>query len=280
MHKGGKRSEVTPKLRREWLRLYEEDGKSVAEIAETKNWDVRTIRKHLGLARQDREVKEANVGVFRQAIQDHHRDICSFCKRLDSRLAEGFKHISFSETDARMCRALRQHLPRSHIWRGLDKWEELVTLLESSVPQLREIITEKVKGRILQELVNSGVKPGQTEGPIQALVSHFYALAMGLSGLQDVPYIHTPKKNNNKEIEVQHGRFNWVVPPQIVDRIEQNCEDMKTEGLEWREYQNLRSCSQNLLELQHDLREELATIELRRVVPGRCVYCPIRNWAL
>lgn len=41
------------------------------------------------------------------------------------------------------------------------------------------------------------------------------------------------------------------------------------------EYQRLGQRRKELDELAPDIREELAIITLRRVIPGRCKYCPI-----
>jgi predicted Zn-ribbon and HTH transcriptional regulator len=43
----------------------------------------------------------------------------------------------------------------------------------------------------------------------------------------------------------------------------------------WEQYQDLKRLYEELKRIKEDLREELAVIMLRRVVPGRCKYCPV-----
>jgi hypothetical protein len=44
---------------------------------------------------------------------------------------------------------------------------------------------------------------------------------------------------------------------------------------DWPELEGMRKSHKELASLTEALREELATIVLRRVLPGRCKYCPI-----
>ena len=44
---------------------------------------------------------------------------------------------------------------------------------------------------------------------------------------------------------------------------------------EWPERQSMQKTLSELTGLTEEVREELATIVLRGVLPGRCKYCPI-----
>jgi hypothetical protein len=45
-------------------------------------------------------------------------------------------------------------------------------------------------------------------------------------------------------------------------------------ALDWEEYQALSKQVQEFMEIRHDIGAQLTTIILRRVVPGKCIYCP------
>ena len=72
---------IKPEQRLDWLRRYE-DGESPPKIAENDKVDVRTVRKHIEMAKQEREVKEARSMVLRNALELHYRDLCDCAKKL------------------------------------------------------------------------------------------------------------------------------------------------------------------------------------------------------
>jgi hypothetical protein len=48
-----------------------------------------------------------------------------------------------------------------------------------------------------------------------------------------------------------------------------------TQGaIRWEEYASLHQHVEEVIRLQRNIREELTRIILRRIVPGRCIYCP------
>ena len=47
-----KKPAITPEVRLDWLRRYEEDRESPPQIAEKDKVDVRTVRRHITLARE------------------------------------------------------------------------------------------------------------------------------------------------------------------------------------------------------------------------------------
>lgn len=267
-----RRKVVSPGLRREWLRRFE-NGESVPHIADSDYWDVRTVRKQLDLARQEREVAEARHGVLRQALQDHYTDLCSFAEKIDAGVAKEFEPLCFFDWDARMLRALQQHLPKSRIWKLLGEWEDFLKQLESHVGQIRKQIVSVAEDRLPFKLASAEGELDATKGFIQSLVSHFLGLARGWKGLEGVPYVSSRAEGG--QVRVEHRPFAWVVPEGVAAHVEQTHSDLKVEGLKWEEYERLKSCSQRLIQVRDELRDELAVLILRRVLPGRCVYCPL-----
>ena len=112
-----KKPAVRPELRRQWLRRYEEDGESPPEIAKADGYDVRTVRKQIEVERQERERREARSTVLRQALEKHYADLCDFAQKLDLELARVGGSLLMLKNDP-MWSALREHLPRSTIWKN------------------------------------------------------------------------------------------------------------------------------------------------------------------
>ena len=267
----GRRKLASARLRKEWLRRFE-DGESVPRIADSDGWDVRTIRKQLELSRQEREVAEARSGVLRQALERHYVDLCTLAEKIDAAVAKEFQHLFFNEREARIRQALQEHLPKSAIWKLLDEWEGLLGQLEACVAQLRETIVVRAEDRLCLRLNGPEGEIEATKGFIDSLVFHFRAGARGWKGLEEVQYVTSPSEKGQSR--VQHGAFAWVVPEEMATSAQKVHRDLKLHGLGWEEYQKLQACSEKLLQVRSDLRDQLAVLILRRVVPGRCVYCP------
>jgi hypothetical protein len=52
-------------------------------------------------------------------------------------------------------------------------------------------------------------------------------------------------------------------------------EDLEKDIRKWKVFDNLRKTNDEIRRLDRKLHEELAVIRLRRIVPGRCKYCPL-----
>jgi hypothetical protein len=52
-------------------------------------------------------------------------------------------------------------------------------------------------------------------------------------------------------------------------------EDLESRLRDWEDYRNLEKTIAEIGRLDRKLREELAIVRLRRIVPGRCKYCPL-----
>ena len=52
-------------------------------------------------------------------------------------------------------------------------------------------------------------------------------------------------------------------------------EQLQSRVKDWEEYAAMEKLFMKLLRTKSKLRDELAVITLRRIVPGRCKYCPI-----
>ena len=62
------------------------------KIASNDGYDVRTIRRHIELTKQQREVKDARATVLRNALERHYEDLCSSAERLDPTIAKNISN--------------------------------------------------------------------------------------------------------------------------------------------------------------------------------------------
>jgi hypothetical protein len=60
-----------------------------------------------------------------------------------------------------------------------------------------------------------------------------------------------------------------------VEIVHNVLEDLESRMRDWEDYRNLEKTIAEIGRLDRKLREELAIVRLRRIVPGRCKYCPL-----
>lgn len=279
MAKRTRKPPIKAEVRREWLRRNEENGESPPQIAAKDGFDVRTVRKQIELARQERESREARSLVLRNALESHYNDLRSYAEMLNSQII-GAGNVEPSTDSEFIAAALRQHLPRSPIWSYMSKLQNLEQKVEEQQQKVKTAIEQAVKGESrLTPLVNASLN-GVIRSIVEALNHQTEQWSQGNPGLN--------LKDNLLTEPAEEGRVNLYYGPfHILDSLdmehsEQYKEIVTTalEGLESRlreseEIRALEKARADIIRLERKLREELAIIRLRRIVPGRCKYCPL-----
>jgi hypothetical protein len=273
MAKRIKKPTVKLEQRQEWLHRYEA-GESPPKIAEKDTFDVRTVRRHIEQAKQEQEVREARLIVLRSALENHYTDFCRFAEKLDAEIAREEK-LPLSLREDRLWSALRQHLPRSPLWTYLNKWDELHEELAELERGIVKRLTAALKSDArLKEISSSGEK-GIIPGLVAALTFQMKSRAQEHVGL-------TLKDNFRIEpasegfVNLHYGlAFMSSVNKDKVAIIKQVLSDFESKIIDWEEYGRLKKLLQDLVRLKQNSRDELAIITMRRVVAGRCRYCPI-----
>ena len=264
MSKPKNKPAVAPELAKQWLKRLEEDGETPPQIAEKDHYDVRTVRKQIEKVRQEREKREARLTVFRNALEEHHRDLVSFAGKINEEVSR-FSISSSTKLD-RLYRALRQHAPRSPLWKAIDKLddmnEEIITLRRQLEEKLQaKVDTETLgleKAKIFPDSI-TGVLIHRLEIPKEELLP---ALERNLV--------------TEGETEIRYGSWNCAVGPNAqIPAVEKFVSNLIAQASESPESANMRQLLDQRREVIETIREELATIKLRRLVPGQCKYCPI-----
>jgi hypothetical protein len=273
MAKRIKKPAVRPELAREWLRRYEEDGESPPQIAQADGYDVRTVRKQLERMSRERELREAKQVVLRQALEKHYVDICSFAEKLRAEISGRTPSIvSSTLTEDPMWKALRQHLPRSSLWRDINRFEGLAQPFRLCLDNIKERVRKEAESSTSLQFVSSADEIGFTDGLPESIVFHLQSVARGERGLAEVGY---SKKSAKTATRIEHGAFSIaLVPEEKAEEVIAISRSLKKESTEWQEYQELFRLTQDFLKAQQGLKEALTGIILRRVVPGKCIYCP------
>jgi hypothetical protein len=273
MAKRTKKPAVRPELARQWLRRYEEDGESPPQIAKADGYDVRTVRKQLEAMSRERELREARQVVLRQALENHYVDICSFAEKLRAEISGHTPSmVSSILKDDAMWKALRQHLPRSPLWRDIDRVERLAEPFGLCLGSIKERVKKEARSRTSLQFVSSADEIGLIDGLPESIAFHLQSLARGEKGLLEVSH---NRKSAKTVVRIEHGAFTIaLVPEEKAEEVIAMSKNLMNESTDWQEYQDLCRLTQDFVKAQQSSKEELTTIILRRVVPSRCMYCP------
>jgi hypothetical protein len=278
MAKRTRKPPVKPEVGRAWLRRNEENGESPPQIATTDGYDVRTVRKQIETAKQEREAREARSLVLRNALERHYDDLRILAEKLNSRIS-GLDNVMPSPDDDLLEAALRQHLPRSPIWSYMLKRQSLQQKSDEQLQRLESTIEQAAKADDrLTPLVTAGLD-GVVPGIVAALAFQSKQWSYGNDGLN-------PKDNLLMEpagegfVNLRYGAFHMgKMDTEHAERykkiVRDVLEDMESNLRSGEAYHDLEKTGAEIRLVSRKLREELAVIRLRRIVPGRCRYCPL-----
>jgi hypothetical protein len=269
-----KKPPVRPEVARKWLERHEVDGESPPQIAKADGYDVRTVRKQLDLMRREREIREARLQVLRGAVEKHYADLCSFAEKLKGGVS-GNEPASIAPMleENPLGQALRQHLPRITLWRNVDKLHKLVPDFEETVKLLRERIKAEALSATSMKFTSSAGEVGLYDAFVEGLMFHLKALTRDWQGLKGIPPELTTTEDGAR---VSRGAFVLALAQEDkADNVNKLFDVMMNEASGWDEYLRLKKNTDDFLRYKRAIENELTTIILRRIVPGKCLYCPI-----
>ena len=275
-----KKPPIKPERRQEWLERCE-GGESPPKIAAADGVDPRTVRKHIEIAKQEKESKEARASVLRSALERHYADLCRYAERLGGQSsARHFTGADVSVTPAiqyelQLATALRQHIPRSPIWGLLNQQ----TKLRASEVQLTKEIKRRIEESVASDPHLLTALTGEENGVIPGLIIALSAQAQQwIQGWSSVNVEDNLKAKSAESgfVDLSYGAYNMgVVKEEHVELVRTVILDWTVRIKEWDVFHGLEKNLRDLERVEKNLRDEIAVIALRRVVPGRCRYCPL-----
>lgn len=274
MAKRVRKPPVRPETRRDWLKRNEEDGESPPQIAASDGFDIRTVRKQVQLARGEREVREARGSVLRNAVELHYKDLCRVADSVKTQVKQG-KTAWLSEEDGLLWSALREHMPRSPLWRRITRWNQVVNELDAIRGETeRDLVSVLREDDRLSPILDAG-EDGAILGMASAITVQMTNHAQGFEGL-----------NVNQHFRVKPAGEGYVTVdygPAHMGKVQSGHEaiirealvDYESKPTALEHYDPTRKLYDEMERLRRAVREELDVITLRRIVPGKCRYCPL-----
>ena len=144
--------------------------------------------------------------------------------------------------------------------------------IDSAAGGLRERIVAEIGKATGIRLAAADDAPGLqrdlADGPLQ----HLKSLAYGGPGLNS---IKIAEEEHPDGIRLRHGAYRLAVVSRAKkDDFLKAYWRLLEDALSWPEYAKLKALVEQERKLRDSLKASLTGIVLRRVVPGRCPYCP------
>jgi len=272
MAKRTKKPPVKPETRREWLDRVEK-GETPPQIAERDEFDVRTVRKHVELARLERDVQQARSAVLRDALESHYRDLMETARNIENQVS-GEAQVSL-EKGLPLLTGLRQHMPRSPLWGNLKSWNQTLTELAALQDTIRQklVINIKDDGR-LNAVISHGAN-GVITAAVKVLLFQMQEWPRGREGLKIDRDIHLEPTSEGR-VSMRYGFSHFGKMEKIQAEITTKVlADFEQKITQWPEYLQLEKLYSKLPRLKKGISEVLTVVLLRRIVPGKCKYCPL-----
>lgn len=272
MARGRKKPPIKPETRLEWLKRVEQ-GETPPQIAATDDCDVRTVRKHVELGRLERDVQKARSEVLRDALEHHYHDLLETVRSIENNVSSE-SQISL-EKGVHLMMGLRQHMPRSPLWENLRRWNRTLTEIADLKAVIRDNLDREIKkdGRL-----NGIVSQGTNEvipGAVAALVHQVEEWARGGEGLKIDMNISIQKTGEGMVI-MRYGSHSFgEIKKEQVETIKGMLINFESGLKDRSEYLEMESLFNRLGRLKTSIWETTTVILLRRIVPGRCKFCPL-----
>ncbi|MCX6006853.1 MAG: hypothetical protein NTZ34_06290 [Chloroflexi bacterium] len=273
MKKGAKQPRVTYARAMDWLKRSELD-ENPTEISKTDGYDARTVRNQIALMKKERDEREVRQGVLRDALIKHFADICSFARKLEKKIASMKEPFPISDdlTNDPIWFSLREHLPRSPLWKNLDALKDNEARFRESVDTIRGKITTEVTVRAGMLGISDPDGKGILDGWRDGLLAHVKLTTRLGKGIEDVTYRKEPKTG---KVELFKGAYSLgTMPENQVEAVEKLFDDLLKDVPTFEGYALLKENTDEFMRIQSSIHEEFNKIILRRVVAGRCRYCP------
>lgn len=272
MAKRTKKPPVKPETRREWLDRVDK-GETPPQIAERDEFDVRTVRKHVELARLERDVQQARSAVLRDALESHYRDLIETARNIENQVS-GEAQVSL-EKEQPLMTGLRQHMPRSPLWGNLKSWNQTLTELAALQDTVRQKLAASIKDDGRLNAIISYDANGVITAAVKVLLFQMQEWSRGREGLKIDRDIHLEPTSEGR-VSMRYGFSHFgEIEEGYVGTIKAVLVDFERDIKQWPEYLQLEKLYSKLARLKKGIGEVLTVVLLRRIVPGKCKYCPL-----
>lgn len=260
----GHKPSISTYDRRRWLEQLEA-GKGITEIARAAKRDIRIVKRHIEIAQEEILKANARKDFLRDLLQQHQDDLMDEVRRLNSIINLPFpRTLSPGRTRQKYYDALKEHVKKSSLKGLLESYEEIV--LEGD--QLKKHIMEQLLSSET-ELKASLPEEAKAYSWVESIVDDL------ISGFAPDESAYTREKQSDGAYEIKYKNKNLTRVTLPQKDVEALVESHKKLVMLARNYQSVvDEYRQRRREIAEMITDELDILAVKRLVPGRCKYCP------
>jgi hypothetical protein len=263
---------ISPEEGRHWLEQLER-GQGITQISKSAGRDIRIVKRHIEMAREEKELAQARHDFILQRIQHHQGDLLGGVRTLRTWLSGEVPLLSqpTNSIESRLTQALKEHV-RSLPLKGLLESYQRDTEAYLKLRQEVEAQLAKKEEKVLQKL---GLEV-QTFPWTSDIVRDF-AQRLWREKVEPVYGNHDaggPAGRKARYVVTWGGLrlIRAAVDEESAGRIQEAHSRLVTLGADLLE--GLRGVAERLKQNRDRPIYELDTLLLKGMVPGRCPLCP------
>ena len=269
-----KKAAVTPEVRRQWFNRHEMEGEPMTQIAKTEGYDIRTVKKLIDQEREVRERRDARSQVLRNAMEQHYKDLCTFARRLDTQL-KGEESIPSELREDPMWGALKEHLPRSPLWKNAERRDSILQDIKELETETKTIARDQLMAKSPVRFAAESQDVGLSETAADPIAFNLKESARGSPSLLGTSNLKLTPGEKDLQLLYAGGFGIGTIPKDHVREVQEVVISLLEEAPTWPQRDKMEHLLAELNRVRKVLRDELAIVILRRIVSGRCKYCPL-----
>lgn len=259
---------MTASERRRWLEELE-GGEGITKISRVAGRDIRVVKRHIDIACEEREIAKTRSDFLLNRLEEHQQDLLGEVQRLRQHFKENPSRTLTAGDGLlqKIHQALKQHTSRLPLWQLIESQSKAVSEYTEADDSVRS----------------------QLAGTEAELVSHFpkqvtiipWSTQLVLALKEEIP-LKSPTRRYDKNVDTDGYCLPcWSGGALVKSRIPKAslASLLKAHGTlldRAEQHESLfRRHRQHLRELAGLIMDELDVFVLKRMVPGRCRYCPV-----
>lgn len=266
-----RRPAISPQERAAWLEQLD-SGRGVTAISRASSRDIRVVKRHLAVAQQERDVGRARQDLIRKRLEQHQEDLLAEAGRLRTILGVSTTRSlePKEELKAKLHGAFREHVRLARLGRLLREYDtatvEYLDCLASLQSKLGKKETEVVSSLPSAIAMNPWLPP-LMEGIVGcAWHGRFTEHSYVAEKAEDKGVIgYMPCWGGHHLTNAPVGKADIAKFEEAHLRLCEAAQSLVPE---------LQPHSDRLKALAREIKDELDVFLLKRLVQGRCRYCP------
>lgn len=264
----GKKSAVSSYERRRWLEQLE-SGKGVTEIARASGRDIRIVKRHLEIAQEESQITHARREFLLGLLQQHQEDLLAEVRRL-RHLINLYPPPPLVPEDTmkqKIHDALKEHVERRPLRGLLESYQGIAEENNRERKRIRSLLARKEAGIV------SILSKGITTHPWARVIMDDLESGLLLDNSSGPAY--NQNRQSDGMYEVRYGTFNLTrstIPEtetkEVIDAHKKLVSFARDYCSVFQEYRR------RLKEIADKVTDELDIFTIKRLVPGRCRFCP------